>query len=33
MVKFSGTNPKNNATSSGELVQIETGVVTSLGSY
>ncbi len=33
MVKFIGTNPKNNAASSGELVQIETGVTTSLGSY
>jgi hypothetical protein len=33
MVKFTGTNPKNNVTSSGELVQIESGVTTILGSY
>ena len=33
MVKFSSTNPKNHSTSNGELVPIETGVTTSLGSY
>ena len=33
MVKFVGANPKNNATTSGELVQIETGVVTVLASF
>ncbi len=33
MVKFTGTSPKNNATSSGELVQIESGVTTALGSF
>jgi hypothetical protein len=32
-VKFSSTNPKNHSTSNGELVPIETGVTTSLGSY
>ncbi len=33
MVKFSGKNPKNNDTASGELVQIENGVTTVLGSF
>jgi hypothetical protein len=33
MVKFTGSNSKNNVTSSGELIQIETGVTTALGSY
>jgi len=33
MLKFTGTNPKNNATSNGELAQIESGVTTTLGSY
>jgi hypothetical protein len=33
MVKFTGTSAKNNATSSGELAQIENGVTTVLGSY
>jgi hypothetical protein len=33
MVKFVGTNPKNNATSNGELVQIETGMSTVLASF
>jgi len=33
MVKFNGISPKNNVTSSGELVQIESGVATVLGSY
>jgi hypothetical protein len=33
MVKFTGTNPNNNATYKGELVQIESGVTTVLGSY
>jgi len=33
MVKFTSTNSQNNVTSSGELVQIESGVTTLLGSY
>ena len=33
MVKFNGSSPKNNVTSSGELVQIENGVATVLGPY
>jgi hypothetical protein len=33
MVKFLSSDPRNNSTSNGELVHIETGVTTSLGSY
>ena len=33
MVKSIYTSKKNNQTSSGELIQIESGVTTALGSY